>query len=223
MIIYQTRQDKWLSFVKRNKKRAVIGLFDTRAEAELAQKEYVALERAEKQAKKASLDNQPCKRELKKQMAIATAQARAEKLEQRAHDMVAKYNRYLEFCVLPKTVTDLRANLDKDLNTAQNTIKSLLRRGYVKSSVVNETNMRKYHAYTTIKLMSYEDAMDYLSPQKYQKKSDAQSEIIPGARVIMFDDDKYRAIYNEQRSIDRKNMKSAKNYASGSTMSSVDW
>jgi len=144
------------------------------------------------------------------------------KLDRMAKEMVARYNVYLEFCVLPKTLTEIKAGLDNDKNTASNTIKSLMARGFMKSIVVSDTGTRKYYSFVTTKLMSYEDALAYVSPKKYKPK-DTGEPTIAGARRITFDEGKLRQTYNEQRKIDRMNMKSPKNYTSGATMSGVDW
>jgi hypothetical protein len=137
--------------------------------------------------------------------------------------MVARYNVYLEFCVLPKTLTDMKQQLDDDKNTASNTIKSLMARGFMKSIVVNDTGTRKYYSFVTTKLMSYEDALEYVSPKKYKTKVSENTPTIEGARVINFDDRKLSTLYMTQRAIDRANMKSPKNYTSGATMSGSDW
>jgi hypothetical protein len=71
--------------------------------------------------------------------------------------------------------------------------------------------------------MSYEEALEYVSPRKYKTKASENEPTIPGARVINFDDSKLTKLYMNQRAIDRANMKSPKNYVSGSTMSTSDW
>lgn len=155
---------------------------------------------------------------------IAESYAKQEaKLDRMAKEMVARYNVYLEFCVLPKTLTDMKQHLDADKNTASNTIKSLMARGFMKSIVVSDTGTRRYYSFVTTKLMSYEDALEYVSPKKYKTKVSENTPTIEGARVINFDDRKLSSLYMTQRSIDRANMKSPKNYTSGATMSGVDW
>lgn len=157
-----------------------------------------------------------------KKLADSYAQQEA-KLDRMAKEMVARYNVYLEFCVLPKTLTDMKQQLDDDKNTASNTIKSLMARGFMKSIVVNDTGTRKYYSFVTTKLMTYEDALEYVSPKKYKTKVSENTPTIAGARVINFDDRKLSNLYMTQRAIDRANMKSPKNYTSGATMSGSDW
>jgi len=159
-----------------------------------------------------------------KEKRLAESYAKQEaKLDRQAKEMVARYNVYLEFCVLPKTLTDMKQHLDADKNTASNTIKSLMARGYLKSIVISDTSSRKYYSFVTIKLMSYEEALEYVSPRKYKTKASENEATIPGARVINFDDNKLTKLYMNQRAIDRANMKSPKNYVSGALMSTADW
>jgi hypothetical protein len=96
-------------------------------------------------------------------------------------------------------------------------------RGFMKSIIVSDTGTRKYYSFVTTKLMSYEDALEYVSPKKYKTKAAENTATIEGARVINFDDRKLSNLYMTQRAIDRANMKSPKNYTSGATMSGVDW
>jgi DNA-binding MarR family transcriptional regulator len=117
----------------------------------------------------------------------------------------------------------MKQHLDADKNTASNTIKSLMARGYLKSIVISDTSTRKYYSFVTIKLMSYEEALEYVSPRKYKTKASENEATIPGARVINFDDRNLTKLYMNQRAIDRANMKSPKNHVSGSTMSASDW
>lgn len=159
-----------------------------------------------------------------KEKRLADSYAKQEaKLDKMAKDMVARYNVYLEYCVLPKSLTDIKAGLDNDKNTASNTIKSLMARGFMKSIIISHNGKHKKYNFVTLKLMSYEDALEYVSPKKYQTKASENTPTLPGARVINFDDQKLRNLYMTQRKTDRINMKSPKNYISGASMSTMDW
>lgn len=200
MIVFRKKVDAWVVTARDSECQIIhIGNYQTQDEAKAAEQAY-----------------------REKKLADSYAQQEA-KLDRLAKEMVARYNVYLEFCVLPKTLTDMKQQLDDDKNTASNTIKSLMARGFMKSIVVSDTGTRKYYSFVTIKLMSYEDALEYVSPRKYKTKVSENTATIPGARVINFDDRKLSGLYMTQRAIDRANMKSPKNYTSGATMSGVDW
>lgn len=199
MIIFRKKVNAWVVTARdANSKVIHIGNYKTQEEAKIAEQAYRDKKLADSYAMQAA------------------------KLDKMAKEMVARYNVYLEFCVLPKTLTDMREQLDNDKNTASNTIKSLMARGFMKSIVVNDTGTRKYYSFVTTKLMSYEDALDYVSPRKYKPK-DTNEPTLPGARVINFDNKKLSELYMTQRKTDRANMKSPKNHVSGSTMSGSDW
>jgi DNA-binding MarR family transcriptional regulator len=199
MIVFRKKVDAWVVTARDSECQIIhIGNYQTQEEAKAAEQEFK-----------------------KKRLEISYA-VQQDKLDKMAKEMVARYNVYLEFCVLPKTLTDMREQLDNDKNTASNTIKSLMARGFMKSIVVSDTGTRKYYSFVTTKLMSYEDALDYVSPRKYKTKANDE-EILPGARVINFDDNKLSRLYMSQRSIDRANMKAPKNYVSGASISAGDW
>lgn len=199
MIIFRKKVDAWVVTARDSNSKVVhIGNYKTQEEAKIAEQAF---------------------RDQKIAISYAMQQ---DKLDRLAKEMVARYNVYLEFCVLPKTLTDMREQLDNDKNTASNTIKSLMARGFMKSMVVSDTGTRKYYSFVTTKLMSYEDALDYVSPKKYKPK-DTNEPTLPGARVINFDNKKLSELYMSQRKTDRANMKSPKNHVSGSTMSGSDW
>ncbi len=200
MIVFRKKVDAWVVTARDSDCQIIhIGDYKTQEEAKTAEQEFKEKRLAESYAKQEA------------------------KLDRLAKQMVARYNVYLEFCVLPKTLTDMKQQLDADKNTASNTIKSLMARGFLKSIVINDTGIKKYYKFVTIKLMSYEDALEYVSPRKYKTKATENEATIPGARVINFDDNKLTKLYMSQRAIDRANMKSPKNYVSGSTMSASDW
>ena len=200
MIVFRKKVDAWVVTARDSECQIIhIGDYKTQEEAKAAEQAY-----------------------REKKLADSYAQQEA-KLDRLAKEMVARYNVYLEFCVLPKTLTDMKQQLDDDKNTASNTIKSLMARGFMKSIVVSDTGTRKYYSFVTTKLMSYEDALEYVSPRKYKTKTVENTATIEGARVINFDDRKLSSLYMTQRAIDRANMKSPKNYTSGATMSGVDW
>jgi DNA-binding MarR family transcriptional regulator len=199
MIIFRKKVDAWVVTTRDSNSKVVhIGNYKTQEEAKIVEQAF---------------------RDQKIAISYAMQQ---DKLDRLAKEMVARYNVYLEFCVLPKTLTDMREQLDNDKNTASNTIKSLMARGFMKSMVVSDTGTRKYYSFVTTKLMSYEDALDYVSPKKYKPK-DTNEPTLPGARVINFDNKKLSELYMSQRKTDRANMKSPKNHVSGSTMSGSDW
>lgn len=200
MIVFRKKVDAWVVTARDSECQIIhIGDYKTQEEAKAAEQAY---------------------REKKLADSYALQEA---KLDRLAKEMVARYNVYLEFCVLPKTLTDMKQQLDADKNTASNTIKSLMARGFMKSIIVSDTGTRRYYSFVTTKLMSYEDALEYVSPKKYKTKVSENTPTIEGARVINFDDKKLSNLYMSQRSIDRANMKSPKNYTSGATMSGVDW
>ena len=95
-------------------------------------------------------------------------------------------------------------------------------RGFLKSIITDHSGKHKKYTFVTIKLMSYEDALDYVSPRKYKPK-ETDEPTIAGARVINFDDKKLSDLYMTQRKTDRLNMKSPKNHVSGALMSTADW
>ena len=199
MIVFRKKVDAWVVTARDSDCQIVhIGDYSTEEEAQAAEKEFKEKRLAESYAKQ------------------------AEKLDRLAKEMVARYNVYLEFCVLPKSLTQMRENIDNDKNTASNTIKSLMARGFLKSIITDHSGKHKKYTFVTIKLMSYEDALDYVSPRKYKPK-DSNEPTIAGARVINFDDKKLSELYMIQRATDRANMKSPKNYVSGSLMSTADW
>jgi hypothetical protein len=200
MIVFRKKVDAWVVTARDSECQIIhIGNYQTQEEAKAAEQAF-----------------------REKRIAESYAQQEA-KLDRLAKEMVARYNVYLEFCVLPKTLTDMKQQLDADKNTASNTIKSLMARGFMKSIVVTDTGTRKYYSFVTTKLMSYDDALEYVSPKKYKTKVSENTPTIPGARVINFDDRKLSNLYMTQRAIDRANMKSPKNYTSGATMSGSDW
>lgn len=200
MIVFRKKVDAWVVTARDSECQIIhIGDYKTQEEAKAAEQAYREKKLADSYAKQEA------------------------KLDRMAKEMVARYNVYLEFCVLPKTLTDMKQQLDADKNTASNTIKSLMARGFMKSIIVSDTGTRRYYSFVTTKLMSYEDALEYVSPKKYKTKVSENTPTIEGARVINFDDKKLSNLYMSQRSIDRANMKSPKNYTSGATMSGVDW
>ena len=200
MIVFRKKVDAWVVTARDSECQIIhIGDYKTQEEAKAAEQAYREKKLADSYAKQEA------------------------KLDRLAKEMVARYNVYLEFCVLPKTLTDMKQQLDADKNTASNTIKSLMARGFMKSIIVSDTGTRRYYSFVTTKLMSYEDALEYVSPKKYKTKVSENTPTIEGARVINFDDKKLSNLYMSQRSIDRANMKSPKNYTSGATMSGVDW
>lgn len=200
MIVFRKKVDAWVVTARDSECQIIhIGDYKTQEEAKAAEQAY---------------------REKKLADSYALQEA---KLDRLAKEMVARYNVYLEFCVLPKTLTDMKQQLDDDKNTASNTIKSLMARGFMKSIIVSDTGTRRYYSFVTTKLMTYEDALEYVSPKKYKTKVSENTPTIEGARVINFDDRKLSNLYMTQRAIDRANMKSPKNYTSGATMSGVDW
>jgi DNA-binding MarR family transcriptional regulator len=200
MIVFRKKVDAWVVTARDSECQIIhIGNYQTQEEAKAAEQAFREKRIAESYAKQEA------------------------KLDRMAKEMVARYNVYLEFCVLPKTLTDMKQHLDADKNTASNTIKSLMARGFMKSIVVSDTGTRRYYSFVTIKLMSYEEALEYVSPRQYKTKASENEPTLPGARVINFDDNKLTKLYMTQRAIDRANMKSPKNYVSGSSISAGDW
>jgi len=199
MIVFRKKLNAWVVEARDSERQIIIvGNYQTEEEARAADKEY-------------------------KDKKLAESYALKQKgLEQQAEAMYERYNRYLEFCVLPKSLTQMREKLDSDKNTAANTIRSLMARGYMKSIVLDDKGKHKKYNFVTLKLISFEEALSYASPKKYKPK-ETNEPTIPGARVINFDDKKLSALYMTQRATDRANMKSPKNYISGATMSTSDW
>lgn len=199
MIVFRKKLNAWVVEARDSERQIIhIGDYKTEEEAKVAEKAFKEKRLAE---------------------AYAKQQAR---LEQQAKSMFERYNRYLEFCVLPKNLTQMREQLDGDKNTAANTIRSLMARGFLKSIVLDDTGKHKKYNFVTIKLMSYEEALGFASPKKFKTEKEDEP-TLPGARIINFDDEKLTKLYMNQRAIDRANMKSPKNYVSGSTMSTSDW
>ena len=199
MIVFRKKLNAWVVEARDSKRQIIhIGDYKTEEEAKAANKEYQDKRLAESYA------------------------IQQHRLHQQAESMYERYNRYLEFCVLPKSLTQMRENLDSDKNTSANTIRSLMARGYMKSIVLDDKGKHKKYNFVTIKLISFEEALSYASPKKYKPK-ETDEPTIPGARVINFDDKKLSELYMTQRATDRANMKSPKNYISGATMSTSDW
>ena len=199
MIVFRKKVDAWVVTARNSERQIVhIGDYQTQEEAKAAGQAFRDARLAE-----------------------ASAQRQAG-LEQQARAMFERYSRYLEFCVLPKNLTEMREKLDSDKNTAANTIRSLMARGFMKSIVIDDTGKHKKYTFVTIKLMSYEEALGFASPKKYKPK-EVDEPALPGARVINFDNRHLSELYMSQRKTDRANMKSPKNYTSGATMSGVDW
>jgi hypothetical protein len=199
MIVFRKKLNAWVVEARDSERQIIIvGNYQTEEEARAADKEY-------------------------KDKKLAESYALKQKgLEQQAEAMYERYNRYLEFCVLPKSLTQMREKLDSDKNTAANTIRSLMARGYMKSIVLDDKGKHKKYNFVTLKLISFEEALSYASPKKYKPK-ETNEPTIAGARVINFDDKKLSELYMTQRKTDRANMKSPKNYISGATMSTSDW
>ena len=199
MIVFRKKVDAWVVEARdSDRKIIIIGNYKTEEEARAADKEYKDKKLAESYA------------------------LQQDRLYQQAEAMYERYSRYLEFCVLPKNLTQMREALDSDNNTAANTIRSLMARGYMKSIVLDDKGKHKKYNFVTIKLISFEEALSYASPKKYKPK-ETDEPTIAGARVINFDDKKLSELYMTQRKTDRVNMKSPKNYVSGATMSTSDW
>jgi hypothetical protein len=199
MIVFRKKLNAWVVEARDSERQIIIvGNYQTEEEARAADKKY-------------------------KDKKLAESYALKQKgLEEQAEAMYERYNRYLEFCVLPKSLTQMREKLDSDKNTAANTIRSLMARGYMKSIVLDDKGKHKKYNFVTLKLISFEEALSYASPKKYKPK-ETNEPTIAGARVINFDDKKLSALYMTQRATDRANMKSPKNYISGATMSTSDW
>ena len=199
MILFRKKVDAWVVTGRDAQRQIVtIGNYKTEEEARVAEKDFKDKRLAE---------------------TYALQQGR---LHQQAEAMFERYNRYLEFCVLPKNLTQMREKLDSDKNTAANTIRSLMARGYMKSIVLDDKGKHKKYNFVTIKLISFEEALSYASPKKYKPK-ETNEPTIAGARVINFDDKKLSELYMTQRKTDRLNMKSPKNHVSGALMSTADW
>jgi hypothetical protein len=199
MILFRKKVDAWVVTGRDAQRQIVtIGNYKTEEEARAAEKDFKDKRLAESYA------------------------LQQHRLHQQAEAMYERYNRYLEFCVLPKNLTQMREALDSDKNTAANTIRSLMARGYMKSIVLDDKGKHKKYNFVTIKLISFEEALSYASPKKYKAK-ETDEPTIAGARVINFDDKKLSELYMTQRATDRANMKSPKNYVSGATMSTSDW
>jgi hypothetical protein len=199
MIVFRKKLNAWVVEARDSERQIVtIGNYKTEEEAIAADKEYKDKRLAESYA------------------------LQQHRIHQQAEAMFERYSRYLEFCVLPKSLTQMREQLDSDKNTAANTIRSLMARGYMKSIVLDDKGKHKKYNFVTIKLISFEEALSYASPKKYKPKA-IDEPTIPGARVINFDDSNLTKLYMNQRAIDRANMKSPKNYVSGATMSTSDW
>lgn len=199
MILFRKKVDAWVVTGRDAQRQIVtIGNYKTEEEARAAEKEFKDKRLAEEY------------------------ESKQERLDYQAKIMVARCNRYLEFCVLPKSLTQMREALDSDKNTAANMIRSLMARGYMKSIVMDDKGKHKKYTFVTIKLMYYEDAIQCVSPRKYKEK-ETNEPTIAGARVINFDDKKLSELYMTQRKTDRLNMKSPKNHVSGALMSTADW
>jgi hypothetical protein len=199
MIVFRKKLNAWVVEARDSERQIIIvGNYQTEEEARAADKEYKDKKLAESYALK------------------------QKSLEQQAEVMFERYNRYLEFCVLPKSLTQMRENLDSDKNTSANTIRSLMARGYMKSIVLDDKGKHKKYNFVTLKLISFKEALSYASPKKYKPK-ETDEPTIAGARVINFDDKKLSELYMTQRKTDRANMKSPKNHISGATMSTSDW
>lgn len=142
---------------------------------------------------------------------------------------IERYKSYCEFCMEPRTLSELFAYFKKcNTNSVRHNVDYLVKEGFlVKLQQAAGGSTKDKYKHKTIKMFKDADLKPMGRAQvqklKYDETMAAKSaDIIPGARVINFESGPLHDKYMEQRKTDRKNMKSAKNYVSGSLMSNMD-
>jgi hypothetical protein len=196
-IYYAKQKQKWMAQCRLNGKTTQLGAFDTPEEASMA---YVT--------HKLTVKREPTPND---------------------YVRLARYQSYCEFCKTPRTISEMFAHYPKsNTGSVRHVSDFLVEEGFIeKKTQSTKINAKDKYLYVTIKDFLDTDLKPMGRAQvqklKFNKADYIQDEIIPGARVINFDDRKLQESYMLQRKLDRLSAKSPKNYISGATMSNSDW
>ena len=197
-IYFAKQKQKWIAQCRVNGKNTQIGAFDTPEEASMA---YVT--------HKLTVKREPTPND---------------------YARLARFKSYCEFCKTPRTISEMFAKYPRsNTGSIRHASEYLVQEGFIEKTTQNaKINAKDKYIYVTIKDFTDADLKPMGRAQVQKLKFDAtmdmkREEIIEGARVINFDDEKLQEVYNLQRKLDRLAAKSPKNYVSGSTMSNSDW
>lgn len=142
---------------------------------------------------------------------------------------IEKYKSFCEFCKEPKAFSELFAKFNRlNTNSIRHNIAYLMKEGFIlQMQVAAGGSTKDKYKHKTIKM--FEDAdlkpmgRGQVQKLKYDETMATKSlDVIPGARVVSFESGELHDKYMQQRKTDRENMKSPKNYVSGSLMSNMD-
>jgi hypothetical protein len=145
---------------------------------------------------------------------------------------LSRYKEYVNFCEEPKRLPEFFAEFKSSSSSSiRDLVNYLVRNGFIEQKVVQVTgkviDSKDISVYTKIKDFLDEDLVPRaktkaLTDNYILKQKDEN--IIPGARVINFDENKELCKkYKQQREADRKLSSSKKTTISGSSLSSVYW
>jgi hypothetical protein len=143
-----------------------------------------------------------------------------------------RYKAYVNFCEEPKRLPEFFAEFKNSGSSAvRDLVNHLVRNGFIKQDTMKVAgkviDAKEVSYYTKIKDFNDEDLVPRaktkaLTDNYILKQKDEN--IIPGARVINFDENKDLCKkYKQQREADRKRSSSKKTTISGSSLSSVYW
>jgi hypothetical protein len=143
-----------------------------------------------------------------------------------------RYKAYVNFCEEPKRLPEFFAEFNKSGSSAvRDLVNHLVRNGFIKQDTMKVAGKvidnKEVSFYTKIKDFNDEDLVPRaktkaLTDNYILKQKDEN--IIPGARVINFDENKDLCKkYKQQREADRKRSSNKKSAISGSSLSSVYW
>jgi hypothetical protein len=146
---------------------------------------------------------------------------------------LARYKAYVNFCEEPKSLPEFFAEFNTSGSSAvRDLVNHLVRNNFIKQytmKVAGKVNENKeVFFYNKLKDFNDEDLVPRAKAKaltdSYVVKQKDNVDIIPGARVINFDENKNLSDkYKQQREIDRKSSASKKTDISGASLSSVFW
>jgi len=143
---------------------------------------------------------------------------------------IARYQSFCEFCKEPKAFSEMFAHFNRyNTNSIRHNIAYLIKEGFMlQLQVAAGGSTKDKYKHKTIKMFQDSDLKPMGRAQVQKLKYDETMEnkaqtYVPGARVVSFESGELHDKYMQQRKTDRENMKSPKNYVSGSLMSSADW
>jgi hypothetical protein len=145
---------------------------------------------------------------------------------------LSRYKAYVNFCEEPKKLPEFFAEFSNSGSSAvRDLVNYLVRNGFIEQSSVKVTgkviSSKEVSVYTKIKDFLDEDLVPRAKIKALTDNyivENKDENILPGARVVRFDDDKELCKkYREQREADRKKAASKKTNISGASLSSVFW